>query len=130
MGVSKSTKDEEKKFSGELGVGCSHTEFDRTVVSYVLEDYGGAWAKQFWEDTLQDISSVDMSNPEQEYDFQRHCHLVHGCISAQKPKHATTRCRIQLLEAVTSIRTQWAELQTLKSTSAFIETTPFWDPRE
>jgi hypothetical protein len=88
MGVSKSTKDDENKFSGELGVGCTHTEFDRTVVSYVLEEYGGVWAKQFWEDTLLDISAVDMSDPEQEYDFHRHCHLVHGCISTQKPKHA------------------------------------------
>ncbi len=47
------------KFSGSPGKGLTFEEFDRKGLSWARKQYGNAYAKQLWENTLPNINNLD-----------------------------------------------------------------------
>ena len=56
------SKEAEMKFSGHQSKGLTFEEFDRKALSWGRKQYGNAYAKPLWENTLPDINNLDLSD--------------------------------------------------------------------
>ncbi len=60
---------EESKFSGKQDKGFTFEEFDKKVLSWARKKYGNMYAKQLWENQLQDIKNLDLTEDLDYYMF-------------------------------------------------------------
>ena len=51
---------EDSKFSGKQDKGHTFEEFDKRALSWARRKYGNMYAKQLWENQLQDILKLDL----------------------------------------------------------------------
>ena len=56
--------------------GWTWTQFEDAVVSWGRAKYGDKYIKGLWRDELMQIKDLDLTDPQQEYDFERLCELV------------------------------------------------------
>lgn len=78
------------KFSGAPGKGLTFEEFDRKALSWARKQYGNAYAKPLWENTLPDISNLDLSDDLDYFVFEEHCEFVYDVLGHESAKHADT----------------------------------------
>ena len=55
MTIANSKESNDTKFSGNPSKGLTFEEFDRKALSWARKQYGNAYAKPLWENTLPDI---------------------------------------------------------------------------
>ena len=70
--------------------GWTWTEFEEAVMSWGRLKYGEKYAKGLWEDTLPDISGLNLGDDSQWYDFERMCEMVYDVMGKDNVKYATT----------------------------------------
>ena len=68
------------KFSGNPGKGLTFEEFDRKALSWARKQYGNAYAKPLWENTLPDINNLDLTDDHEDYVFNEHCEFVYDVL--------------------------------------------------
>ena len=68
--------------------GWTWTQFEDAVVSWGRSKYGDKYIKGLWRDELMQIKDLDLTDPQQEYDFERLCELVFDVINRDNPKYA------------------------------------------
>ena len=78
------------KFSGNPSKGLTFEEFDRKALSWARKQYGNAYAKPLWENTLPDINNLDLSEDLDNFVFEEHCEFVYDVLSHESAKHADT----------------------------------------
>ncbi len=66
-------------FTGKPGKGLTFEEFDNKVLSWARKQYGHAYAKQLWEDTLVDLNSLDLAD---DLDYYVFIDVIGGVIAA------------------------------------------------
>ena len=64
---------DETKFSGKPDKGLTFEEFDKKALSWARKNYGNAYAKQLWENTMADIYRLDLTDDLDYYTFHEHC---------------------------------------------------------
>ena len=70
------SKEADVKFSGNQSKGLTVEEFDRKALSWARRQYGNAYAKPLWENTLPDINNLDLSDDLDNFVFEEHCEFV------------------------------------------------------
>ena len=78
------------KFSGNPGKGLTFEELDRKALSWARKQYGNAYAKPLWENTLPDLLSLDLKEDLDNYVFEEHCEFVYDVLTHESAKHADT----------------------------------------
>ena len=78
------------KFSGSPGKGLTFEEFDRKALSWARKQYGNAYAKPLWENTLPNIYDLDLSDALEEFVFHEHCEFVYDVLCHESAKYADT----------------------------------------
>ncbi len=78
------------KFSGNPSKGLTFEEFGRKALSWARKQYGNAYAKPLWENTLPDINNLDLSEDLDHFVFEEHCEFVYDALSHESAKHADT----------------------------------------
>ena len=84
---------DETKFSGKPDKGLTFEEFDKKALSWARKNYGNSYAKQLWENTLQDINILDLSEDLDYYVFHEHCEFVYDMLCLESAKNADTLYR-------------------------------------
>ena len=81
---------EDSKFSGKQDKGLTFEEFDKRALSWARKKYGNMYAKQLWENQLQDIKNLDLTDDFDYYVFQEHCENVYDMLCLDSVKNADT----------------------------------------
>ena len=76
------------KFSGNQSKGLTFEEFDRKALSWARNQYGNAYAKPLWENTLPDINNLDLREDLDNFRFEEHCEFVFDVLSHESAKNA------------------------------------------
>ncbi len=78
------------KFSGNQGKSLTFEEFDRKALSWARKQYGNAYAKPLWENTLPNIYNLDLNDVLEEFVFEEHCEFVYDVLGHESARHADT----------------------------------------
>ncbi len=78
------------KFSGSFGKGLTFEEIDRKAFSWARKQYGNAYAKPLWENTLPNINDLDLTDDLDQFVFEEHCEFVYDVLGHESAKHADT----------------------------------------
>ena len=80
---------EDSKFSGKQDdKALTFEEFDKKAVSWARKKYGNMYAKQLWENQLQDILKLDLTDDLDYYTFHEHCEFVYDMLCLDSVKNA------------------------------------------
>ncbi len=83
----------EAKFSGKETKGLTFEEFDKKALSWTRRKMSNSYAKQLWEETLPDLSDLDLKEDFDYYVFQEHCEYVYDMLCLVSVKNADTLYR-------------------------------------
>ncbi len=81
---------DESKFSGKQGKGLTFEEFDKKSLSWARKKYGNMYAKQLWENQLQGIKNLDLTEDLDYCIFHEHCEYVYDMLCLDSVKNADT----------------------------------------
>ncbi len=78
-----------EKFTGKAN-GMPFDKFDEKVISWGRMKYGERYAKALWRNELLDLSSLNLTDELDQYNFDEHCSMVNDVISCESPKYAAS----------------------------------------
>ena len=101
MDKEKSTKNAGPKtlFSGKA-TGMSFDKFDEKVLSWGRKKFGEKYARALWRNTLINISSLDLKEDLDKYNFDEHCQMMYDVIFHESPKYADSLFGTKRFETV------------------------------
>ena len=87
MDKEKSTKNADPKtlFSGKAS-GMSFDKFDEKVLSWGRKKFGEKYARALWRNTLINLSTLDLKDDLDRYNFDEHCQLMYDVIFHESPQ--------------------------------------------
>lgn len=78
-----------EKFTGKAN-GMPFDKFDEKVISWGRMKYGERYAKALWRNELLDLSTLNLTDELDQYNFDEHCSMVNDVISCESPKYAAS----------------------------------------
>ena len=101
MDKEKSTKNADPKtlFSGKA-TGMSFDKFDEKVLSWGRKKFGEKYARALWRNTLINLSTLDLKEDLDKYNFDEHCQMMYDVIFHESPKYADSLFGTKRFETV------------------------------